>query len=229
MTFATLISEVVVRGGIDTTAAFYTDSILEAEIDLAYKWATAYKKWPFTEYMDKSGAFTSGTEENSYPNTGFRTDSIRLLKVGGDSFQKILFKDYLQFREDYSSNADKIFSDYGRVLYINPNCASGTIYAYGQLRPATFSVGTDATIFANYDEEADEAIIERTLSLLYKRAKRMNDSIEADSRARQILDSLWQRIIDEQHGYLPKESGMWERIDIVKGRYYKDTNNPLQF
>ena len=229
MTFATLITEVVVRGGIDTTIGFYTDTILEREINLAYKWATAFKKWPFTEYMDKSGAFTSGTEEYSYPNTGFRTDSIRILKIGDDLFEKILFKDYLQFREDYSSSEKKIFSDYGRVVYINPNCTSGTIYAYGQLIPTDLSNSTDATIFTNYDEEADEAVIERTLSILYKRGKKMQEMTEADSRARQLLSELWDRIVAEQHTYLPKESGMWKRIDIVNGEYWDDEINPLQF
>jgi hypothetical protein len=229
MNYGTLITEVAIRGGLDTTAGFYTDSILERTANLAYNWAAAYKKWPFTEYMDKSGAFVSGTEENSYPNSGFRTDSIRILKVGNYLFEKILFKDYLQFREDNSSSTEKVFSDFGRTIYINPNCASGTIYAYAQLIPTEMTTAATTTIFTNYDEEANEAIVERSLSLLLKRGKKLQDSIEADQRARQILDGLWKNITDEQHAYMPKNSGMWERIDIVDGEYYDDKNNPLQF
>jgi len=229
MTFATFIHEICVRGGIDTTAGFYTDSMLEAEPNLAYKWASAYKKWPFTEYMDKSGVFASATEENAYPNTGFKTDSIRMLKIGDDLFQKVVFIDYLKFRENHSSNTDKIFSDYGRILYVNPNCDSGTMYAYGQLTPTDMSAATDTTVFSGYDDEGDEAIIERTLYQLFKRAKKMSEAQECDLRARQTLEELWKRILDEQHAYAPKESGMWERLDIVDGEYYEDQNNPLQF
>lgn len=229
MNFTTLITEVVVKGGLDTTVGFYTDSALERNIDRAYKWAAAYHKWPCTEYMDKSGLFTSGTEENSYPNTSLRTDSIRLLKIGDDLFRKLAFNDYLQFREDFSDDDEKVFSDFGRTIYINPNAATGTMYAYAQLIPAAFSAGTDTTIFSTYDEEADDAIVHQTLSLLYMRAKDFQAAKEHHAIAKEILDGLWKRTQDEQAMYQTKDREMFKRVDIVHGGFYKDLNNPLQF
>lgn len=230
MNLSLIITEIVVRGGIDTTAGFYTDAMLDRDIDRAYKWATSYKKWPFTEYMDKSGVFTSGTEENSYPNTNFKTDNIRALKIGSKLFQKVNFYDYLQFREDFPDNDDKIFSDYGRTLYINPNAATGTMYAYGQLTQSALSVGTSDTIFAGYDEEGDDAIVDKTIGLLYIRGKKRQEAADFEARAQKTLDELWGRVKDEQAMYQGKNRSLFKRYDVVRGRYYDDDiNNPLRW
>ncbi len=78
MTIATIITTAAVRGGMDTTVGFYTDSAIERELRIAIGGAAGYKKWPFTEYMDKSGAFVAGTEGHAHSNTGLKTDSIRI-------------------------------------------------------------------------------------------------------------------------------------------------------
>ena len=229
MTFDSIITNIIVRGSISTTASFYTDSIIEMEANNAYRWAAAFHKWPMTEYMDKSAVFTNGTEEYTYPNVGFRTDSIRLLKIGDDMFEKKNFEDFRIFREDYESDDDKIFSDYGRTVYINPNCASGTIYAYGQLLPSDLSITTDTTVFSAGEPEADEAIVEKAVSVLKAKAGKLQEANDWELKARTRLEEIWKRIQDEQHAYQTKDRGMFKRIDIVEGELYEEGENPLQF
>lgn len=234
MIYSQLQTEVFTRGAIDSTSSFITERMVRSWLGDAYIWASSYHKWPFTEYMDKSGAFTSGTESYVYPNTSLKTDSIRLMKVGSYLFGKKNFSDYLQYREDYSNGTDKIFSDFGRTLYINPNCASGTIYAYGQLTPISFlswmtTYGSEAsasTVFNNYDPEGDDAVIEKTLSWVYKRKGDLKKAADYSERAKLLLEEIWQRCKDEQAMYQTKDRSLFEDFDIFEGN---DGDNILQF
>jgi hypothetical protein len=229
--FTDLQAEVLVELGSDTTSSFYTEKNIRDWLDASHKWAAAYHKWPQTEYKDKSGAFTSGTETYSYPNAGFRTDSIRILQIGSDLFQKKNFEDYLKYRENYPDRDDKYFSDYGRTLYVNPNCSSGTIYAYGQLTPKTLgsvASSTASTVFANSEDEVDEAIIEKTISLAFRKAKKINESIAYENSAKQKLEEAWKRITDEQASYQNISKNMFADFDVLDGEI-NETNNPLQF
>lgn len=228
-TYTQLQSEVLVRLGADTTSSFYTESDIRDWLNRSYIWSSAYHKWPQTEYKDKSSAFTKGTETYSYPNATFKTDSIRILQIGSYLFKKKNFADYLKWREDYPDRDDKYFSDYGRSLYINPNCASGTIYAYGQYTPTGLAMGSSSTVFANNEDEADEAIIEKTLSYAFLKEKKFKESISYESSAKQKLDELWKRITDEQYAYQNINQSMFSDIDVVKGETPYDMNNPLQF
>ena len=235
MIYSQLQTEVFVRGAVDTTSSFISEQMVRNWLEQAYIWAASYHKWPFTEYMDKSGAFTSGTEQYSYPNTSFKTDSIRLMKIGSYLFDKKNFSDYLRYREDYSSGVSKIFSDFGRVLYVNPNCASGTIYTYGQLTPISFlswmtTYGSEAsasTVFNNYDLEGDDAIIEKVLSWVSKRKGDLEKAADYSERAKLLLDELWQRCKDEQFAYQTKDRNMFSDFDVLEGG--QDDFRRLQF
>lgn len=229
LTYQQLQDEVLVRLGSDTTSSFYTEANIRAWLNRSHLWACAYHKWPQTEYKDKSGAFTSGTEEYSYPNSSFRTDSIRTLQVGSDLFSKKNFEDYLKFRQDYPDRTDKYFSDYGRKLYINPNCVSGTIYSYGQYTPGTMTIpASSSTVFANSEDEVDEAIIEKTMSLAFQKGKKFQESIAYEGSAKQKLEEAWQRIKDEQAQYQTINKTMFSDFDVLEGEINNEVN-PLQF
>ena len=228
-TFSEIITNVVIKGSLNTTASFYTDALIEREVNKAKIWAESYHKWPMTEYMDKSGSFTSGTEEYAYPNTAFKTDTIRMLKIGDYLFEKKRFEDYLKFRESNSSATDRIFSDYGRTLYINPNCASGTTYCFGQLSTSDYPAGTDKSAFSLGESEADEAITEKAISNLKAKAMKLDEAIAWENMAKTRLEEVWKRIQQEQYAYSPKDSSMFERLDVVESDYYEDDTNPLRW
>ena len=228
-----IISEVLVRGGVSTTTTasggLYTDAVLAGWFGDAYRWATSYKKWPFTEGRAST---TYAQEENTYPE-GWKTDSLRFLTVDGERYQKLNFEDYRIFRDEQSDATDKVFSDFGRVYYINPNVASGTTVLYGQYTPAAIVetiVDTGiATVFSDGEEEANEAIVEEMLRYAMDREKKPNEAELHHKRAVEILERLWKNHADEQFAYQNKNRGMFERIDIVNGDYYSDTADSDQF
>lgn len=234
-TLYSIITEVVVRGGISTTTStaygLYTDTILTNWADQAHRWAAAYKPWPFTEAR-VSTTFT-GTEEWTFPDASFKADSIRLLQIGGKRLQKINFEDYQIFREEQSGATDRVYSDFARMLFINPDVdLSGTLTAWGQYQPVEWSDTTDnasVTVFSTNEDEGNEAIVQEVLSFVKDREKKPEESKLHHQNALQLLDNLWRRMGDEQFGYQGKNRGMWERVDIVNGSYYDDTLDTDQF
>lgn len=230
-----LMTEVLVRNNRTTTDGFITDTMLMDWIRMAHKWASALHKWPFTEQRDKSTSW-SGTEEVPYSSltVAYRTDSIRMLMIGDKRLRKLNFEDYQIMRETSPEGDDRVYSDYGRVLYINPNAdVSGTLTAYGQYTPSLDPTDLAATtVFSTYDEEGNEAIVEKTSGYL-KRREHLPDEAELhDKRAEMKLEEIWKRVLDEQYAYQSHQDrgGMWERIDVVNGgRVYSDEIKRDQF
>ena len=208
--------------------AFYTDTILGDWINNAYKWAASRHKWPFTERRDNLTTWSSATEEYSYP-TDFKSDSIRLMQVGGKRIQKINFEDYQIYREEQSTGTARIFTDLGRTYWINPNVdTSGTISVWGQYLVAGLdnSVPGNTTVFSNAEEEGNEAIVEEVLSYVNTREKSptglsrrkvVSQGIVHHDNAITLLEEIWKRIQDEQFGYQTKDRGWFKRFDVLRG------------
>jgi hypothetical protein len=230
-------NDVLVQLQASTTVGFYTDAILDDWIDKAHQWAAGYKKWPHTEGR-ASTTFASlasnadGLLEGNYPE-GWRADSIRKMRIGGKRVKKQNFEKFLDFIEDFSSDTRRMFSDYGRVYYVNPNIdLSGTVAVWGQYSPATIDSTDDQaeTVFSQGAEEANEAIIEEVISYAKKREQKLAEAQAHHQSARAILDELWSRHGDEQFGYhSPDNDGMFERFDAVDGMYYNDKFKRDQF
>lgn len=218
-TYNDLKTDVIVKLGITTTSAYYTDAILDSWIKQATRWATSFKKWPLTEGR-VSTTFVAGTEEWSFE--GYKGDSFRIIQIGGKRLQKLNFEDYQIFREVESSNTDRVFSDFGRTVFVNPNIdLSGTLTAYGQYTPIDID-STDlnsTTVFSNGDEEANEAIVDEVLSYANTREKKDIESKFYHDKAVQILDGLWGKFQDEQYAYQTSSArgGMFKRINILGG------------
>ena len=238
MLYADLQTQCFVRMATDTASTFITEKMVRDWLNISHIWAAGYKKWPFTEYMDSSGYFTSGTVAYNYPNVNFKTDSIRMLGIGTmvaggmNIFDKKIFSDFAKYLVDYSDATDKIFSDYRRILYINPNCTSGSMVCFGQLTPPTLGLvesSAASTVFSNYDEEGDDAIIDKVCSFAFRRMKKFQEAADFEARARTTLDELYKRIQDEQAQYQTKDRELFERMNIIDGLNYNDENNPLQW
>lgn len=215
-------TEVLVRTNNTTTAGFITDAFLNDWIRMAHVWACSYRKWPFSEIRDRTLSF-SGTEETPYTSftVPFKADSIRMLQIGGKLLTKLNMEDYLIFREQSPAGTDRVFSDYDRIVYINPSIdASGTITAYGQYQPTLDPTDkTATTLFSTRDEEGNEALVEKMTSYL-KRREHLPDEAEVhDQRASLKLDEVWTRVQDEQFNYKTHRDrgGMFTRIDVVDG------------
>ena len=216
--------DIVIQLGVSTSVGFYTEAILEDWIDKAHKFAAAFKKWPMTEGRVSTTYVVDSTTDEvgfNYPE-GWKPDSIRLLRIGGKRFKKLNFNKYQEFREDWPSDQAKVFSDHGRLYFINPLAdASGTTTLWGQYTPIFGS--DDLTVFSDMAEEGNEAIIEEVMSYAKKKEKKLTEAIAHHETAKKILDEIWQRIKDEQFGYQSEDDeGMFKRMDIIQGDFHSD-------
>ncbi len=217
-------TEVLVRGNYSTTLAFITQTQLNDWINMSHQWAAAYRKWPFTEKRDISANTSDADEIHNYPSD-FKSDSIRILTVNSKRLRKTNFDDYLRYREENSSGTDRIFADFNRTYYINPNIdISGTIHAYGQYKVSDLDVTdlTATTVFSGSEEDGNEAIVEKVLANAKQREGKMQESQLHLQTATELLKGVWERISGEQFGYHPKGEGMWERLDVVDGDYHNE-------
>lgn len=229
-TFNDIKTQVINKIGVPTTDAFYTDAVLDGWIKSATRWATAFRKWPFTEGR-VSTTFT-GVEEWSFE--GYKADSFRIMQIGGKRLEKLNFEDYQIFREEDESGTDRVFTDYGRLVFINPNIdLSGTLTAYGQYTPVDIDSTdlTSTTVFSNGDDEGNEAIVEEVLSYAMKRRQDEQSATLYHSSAEKILTDLYARVNDEQFNYKTHRTrgGMWKRIDVVNSGVEDDMVRRDQF
>lgn len=225
---------ILVKLGQSTTSAYYTDAILDDWIDDAHKFAAGYKKWPFTEGRVSTTFVTTTTDDlgnyiMEYPE-GWKADSIRLLQIGGKRYDKKNFYDFMALREDEPDTNDAIYSDFGRRLFINPvSGASGTMTCYGQYLPVRLdgTVASEYTVFSNYDEEANQALVQEVLSYAAQREKKSETEIQSyHNRAIEILERLWSTVAGEQAMYQPVGGdGMWKRFDAVNGTFDDELNS----
>ncbi len=232
-----IITEVLVRNNRTTSDGFVTDSMIQSWVKDAHNWAAGYKKWPMTEGKNSTTSASLVTSAEgyttlSYPE-GFKTDSVRLLTVGGNRFYKKNFYKFQSFIEDNPADTSKIYTDYGRQILINPNASefSGTVVCWGQFMPILDVTDlTSLTIFSDYDEEGNEALVEKITSYL-KRREHIPDEAELhDKRASEKLDSVKGLINDEQFGYQDTNNdGIWKRFDVLRGGFKEDLFKRDQF
>jgi len=227
--------EIVVRLGVSTTTAYYNETMLNNWILTATRWATSYKKWPHTEGR-VSTTFASGSGEDSdeYFFEGYKADSFRMMLIGGKRLDKLNFEDYKIMRESTPDASDRVFSSFGRLVYINPRIdLSGTLTAYGQYTPADIDVtdNTAQTVFSGRDEEGNEAIVVEVISYAKMRQQKDTEAEFEHKRAMNILDSLWARVGDEQYAYKTHRTrgGMFKRVDVLNNRTEDDGIKRDQF
>lgn len=230
-----IFTEVLVRNNRTTTDGFITDTFLKNWFSQANAWAAGYHKWPFTEGKSSTTYSTSVTDDMGnvivqYPE-GWKADSVRVLTIGGKRIEKIAFQSFLRFIEDQPNNTKRIYTDYARQLYVNAHAdVSGTLTAYGQYMPAIdLTDETGLTIFSGYDEEGNEAIVEKMTEFLKLREHLDAEAQKNAEKAQLRLDELWKRIQDEQFNYKTGGEGMFEPFDVLNGRGSSNDYKENQF
>lgn len=237
-----IIAEFLVRNNRTTTDSFITDGMLDFWLDDSHKWGASYHKWPFTENITELGTF--GTEKLPYSgarDANIKVDSIRMLGVGDIAaiatmvpFKRVVFSEYLSYKQANVSGVDAIFSDFARNVYVNTlaSGATGSVYAFYQFLPTTINAGTTSTVFTDYDDEGNEAIVERMTSYLKRREHLADEAELHDKRAMDKLDIMWKTIEDEaaQYQAAPGSQGMFRWFNVLYGRGLAPSqNNPNQF
>lgn len=225
-----ILTEVLVRNNRTTTDGFITDSTLQGWVKDAHTWAAAQKKWPMTEGKSSTSssstvASAEGYTSLSYPEN-WKSDSVRLLTVGGKRFYKKNFYKFQSFMEDNSSDTSKIYTDFGRQLLINPNASdfSGTIVLWGQFGPILDVTDfTSLTIFSNADEQGNEAIVEKASEYLKRREHLEYEAQVHGQTALALLEQVSQKIGEEQFNYQDTLNEGWmKRFDVLRGGFKED-------
>jgi len=235
-TTADIKDQVLVELGASTTLAYYTDDILNDWIDKAHKWAAGFKKWPFTEGRVSTTYASLVTDEDGNLRgespEGWKSDSIRLLSIGGKRLTKTNHRAFQAFREDHPTASDRIFTDFGRLYLINPYAdVSGTIAVWGQFTPLTLDATdpTAQTVFSLTEEDGNDTLVQEVLSYAMLREKKQGEAQAYHQKTIEMLLGIWERYKDEQFVYQGKELGMFERIDVVRGRGRSELNSENQF
>jgi len=214
--------EFLVRGNIATSVGFVNDTILNDWARAAALWAASTHKFPFSE--GRVSTTFSATEEWNFE--GYKADSFRLVQIGGKRLKKLDFRNYQIFREEEPNATERVFSDFGRTVFINPKVdLTGTLTAWGQYTPNLDpTLKTDTTVFSGYDEEGNEAIVLEMLAYLKDREKKPLESKAYHDRATLLLDGIWKRALDEQFQYQthPDSGGMFRRFDVLEGDYQEE-------
>lgn len=229
-----IITEVLVRNNRTTTDSFITDVMLQDWTRDAHVWGAALKPWPMTEGRI-STTFTTGGGVNTdeWFFEGYKSDSLKMMQIGGKRLTKLNFEDYLILKEESPSANDRVFSDFGRIVFINPLIdASGTLVAWGQYQPLLDPTDlTATTIFSNYDEEGNEALVEKMTSYLKRREHLADEAELHDKRASAKLAEVWERISNSQYVYqtTPERGGMFNRFDVLDGNPVDNINQRDQF
>lgn len=228
--------ELCSRLGIDWNSISSNDLFSETELTrwltLAKDEACSRHPWPFTEGK-RNISSVSGQEQYDYP-TDMKSDSVRYLTVNDERYDKILFEDYLRYKEDYASGTAKLFSDYSRTLYVNclVDGFGGSITAYGIVEiTGSVSSATSSTVFSIAEPEGDEAIVKlaHAKALASDKKKDPQRARIERTEALAILDEIWQKIREKQHTYQTKDKKLFSDFNVLEGELEDELNNPLQF
>lgn len=229
-TYGDIKNDIIRKLGIATTAINYSDAILDGWIQQGHRWVTSFKKWPHTE--GRLNTTYTGIEEIQFE--GYKADSFRMLQIGGKRLNKLNFQDYQIFREEDASGSDRVFSNYGNLVFINPNMGlSGTLTAWGQYTPVDIDVTdlTATTVFSGRDEEANEAIVDEVISYAKTRDQKPKEADFYHNKAVAVLNGLWERVRDEAYAYQTHRTrgGMWKRMNVIDSGVEDDKIKRDQF
>jgi len=208
----------------------YTITELVRWLQLSYDEAAARHPWPFTEGRLE---ITSSGEKYDYP-TNVKSDSLRYLTINDKRYKKLLFEDYLKYKEDYASGSEKVYSDRNRVIYVNhlADDFGNSIVLYAQVHVSgSVNSQTSSTVFTTAEPEGDEAIVQ----LAYSKAlgsEKMKNPTKAQKEKLEALDTLdgiWKRIKEKSHTYQTKDTPMFRRMNILEGGYEDEIRSRYRF
>lgn len=225
MTFASMIQAIYDDLGKEDTDPFYSLAIVKRMINRAKNRVEAAHDWPHLERSMKRDSEAS--EYYNYPEN-WKQDSIYKLKFDGDDYDKVRFKDYLKYQEDYDDNAtDKIFSDFRNRFFINPaptSVIANGIEIWGQEYSDDLSADGDKTPFT-LEREIEEIIcnVARGMAIQKDKSKR-KEGIEIVREEMTRLEIINVRILKRQSSYRMKNRKMFKRIDLFRGGKLREGN-----
>jgi hypothetical protein len=193
---------------VDSSSTLFTPTIIDLNINRAYRKIAGLFDWP--ELEDAKKTSTVATQNYyDYPDT-WRSDSIWRLEIDGLRYGEepdgspMSYDDYLIFKEDEPSSSEKKWANQERRYFVSPTPTTNgnyNIHVWGKMIPDTLSEGS-VTIFSYHMPEVNEAIaIESVAMLKAKGGDKANEKAMISQEAKEITVMAWNKIIREQAKY----------------------------
>ncbi len=218
MTFLEMQTAVLDDLGKSTTDPFYSLPTIKRYINRAKNRIEGAHDWPHLERSMKRDS--EANEYYNYPEN-WKQDSIYKLKYNGDDYEKIRFRDYLKYQEDYDNTAtDKVFSDFRNQFFINPAPTSvivSGIEIWGQEYSADLSADANTTPFT-IEREIEEIICNVARGMIIQKDKsKRAEGQKIVLEEMQRLEIINRRILKRQSSYAFKNRAMFKDLDLFPG------------
>lgn len=174
-------------------------------------WAATLYFWPSlfrSRYFSSKPSSQSSTpilplqyDYYDYP-TDFLTGSVARLYFNGKKYEKKAFQDFLDYVDNAQQaslppdNTKKYFAEYGRQFFVWPGVSVAGVndgLVWGNIQPADLANGTDKTIFSQWNDSGNEAILKKALSVEMERL----DSGFANQQKQEaiaLLALIWKKV-----------------------------------
>jgi hypothetical protein len=185
-----------------------------------------YKPWDFTEGAKKvttaNPSYTNGYYD--YPQD-FASGSTYLLKVADKEYKKLLFQDYLKYKEDYPDEDKKYWAEHKRFVFVNSKAyaVGDELCLFGKLKAPTLSADADLLPFSpdtdNQEYSGNQAIITLAYSEALDSEKLKNPAKAAaeEAKALRILDALWKPFAESRSLQQSKNRPFFDVPDYFAG------------
>ena len=108
------------------------------------------------------------------------------------------FEEFLKFTEDNPTSSEKIFSEYGRQIFIFPTpttTGSGNLILWGVIQAASLSTDGSVTMFTDWCDSLNDAIEQDAYSNLIQNID-PNKSLSALTNSEKIISREYKKIAD---------------------------------
>jgi hypothetical protein len=165
-TRADIETEVIARLQVAANSSMYPSARITTIVQNAYIWATQLVVW-HDLVRARTTATVAGQEYYDYPDN-FRSESIIRLTIDGEEYKRKNFEDYLAFKKDNPNSTKKMVASFGRQFFVNPTptaTGSANMIAWGAIQADPLSSTSTVSMFSYNKEEANEAVIKKSLSV----------------------------------------------------------------
>lgn len=199
-----------------STSIAFADSSLQDEIKNAYLWCT--DMFPFPVLEKSSYTTADGDWYFDLPDQ-YKSDSLTMVVIDDKEYKLIDFHDMLRFKRENPNNTDELVAAcYGRQYFINPTPASGkVVYIWGIIQAAALSFPSGLTIFSGSEAVCNEAVMRKAKSNLLASKGKQTEADKEEARARVILTTAWENILDRKATFQRKDAPMFEVPDFFPG------------
>lgn len=207
-------AELVARLMIANNSTTFSSDRITQLIKDANIWCGTLFFWPSlyrSRYFSSKPSSQSATpilplnyDYYDYP-ADFLTGSISRLYFNNIKYEKKAFADFLDY-VDHPAQGDlppnpvkKYFAEFGRQFFVYPGVSTAGVddgLIWGNIQPPDLVNPTDKTIFSLWDDNGNEAIIKKALSVAMERLD-SNFANTQKNEAVQLLGNIWQKIVVE--------------------------------